>query len=50
MRGRGTGYSARIRALCDKLAERGLERSSRHVGDALGLAELHFGDIDFLAY
>jgi energy-coupling factor transporter ATP-binding protein EcfA2 len=50
LRGRGAGYTARIRALGDRLAERGLERSARHVRDALAYSELHFGDIDFLAY
>jgi hypothetical protein len=50
LRGRGAGYTARVRALGDRLAERGLERSARHVRDALAHAELHFGDIDFLAY
>jgi hypothetical protein len=50
LRARGSGYTARVRTLGDRLAERGLERSARHVRDALAHSELHFGDIDFLAY
>ena len=50
LRGRGPKFTARINALAEKLAERGLERSARHVQDALALAEVNFGDVDFLAY
>ena len=28
----------------------GLERSARHVGEALALADQNFGDVDFFAY
>jgi len=50
LRGRGTPYAARIKALADRLTEAGLERSARHVRETLALAEVNFGDIDFLAY
>jgi energy-coupling factor transporter ATP-binding protein EcfA2 len=50
LRGRGPKFAARIRALSEKLTEKGLERSARHVQDALALAEVNFGDVDFLAY
>ncbi len=50
LRGRGPKFTARIRALSEKLTEKGLERSARHVQDALSLAEGNFGDVDFLAY
>jgi hypothetical protein len=50
LRGRGPKFAARTRALLDRLSEKGLERCVRHVRDALALAEVHFGDIDFLAY
>ncbi len=50
LRGRGTGFSARIRALQQRLTDSGFERSARHVRDALTLADSNFGDIDFLAY
>ncbi len=50
LRGRGPKFTARVRALNDKLVEKGLERSARHVQDALALAEVNFGDVDFLAY
>jgi energy-coupling factor transporter ATP-binding protein EcfA2 len=50
LRGRGPKFTARVRALAEKLTEKGLERSTRHVQDALALAEVNFGDVDFLAY
>jgi len=50
LRGRGQKFTSRVRALNDKLIEKGLERSARHVQDALALAEVNFGDVDFLAY
>jgi energy-coupling factor transporter ATP-binding protein EcfA2 len=50
LRGRGPKFTARVRALSEKLVEKGLERSARHVQDALALAEVNFGDVDFLAY
>jgi energy-coupling factor transporter ATP-binding protein EcfA2 len=50
LRGRGPKFTARIRALAEKLVEKGMERSARHVQDALSLAEINFGDVDFLAY
>jgi energy-coupling factor transporter ATP-binding protein EcfA2 len=50
LRGRGPKFAARVKALLDRLGERGLERCVRHVRDALALADVHFGDIDFLAY
>ncbi len=50
LRGRGPKFTARVRELSEKLTEKGLERSARHVQDALALAEVNFGDVDFLAY
>lgn len=50
LRGRGPKFTARVQALNEKLVEKGLERSARHVQDALALAEVNFGDVDFLAY
>ncbi len=50
VRGRGPAFAARVRALSDKLAEAGLERTTRHVRDALALADAHYGDVDMLAY
>ena len=50
LRGRGPKFTTRVRALGEKLTEKGLERSARHVQDALALAEVNFGDVDFLAY
>jgi energy-coupling factor transporter ATP-binding protein EcfA2 len=50
MRGRGPKFTARVKALAEKLTEKSLERSARHVQDALVLAEVNFGDVDFLAY
>ena len=50
LRGRGPKFAARVTALSEKLTEKGLERSARHVQDALALAEVNFGDVDFLAY
>ncbi|MFL5338533.1 MAG: hypothetical protein ACJ8F7_00050 [Gemmataceae bacterium] len=50
LRGRGPLYANRVKALEQKLAEGGLERSARHVQEATDLAASQFGDIDFLAY
>ncbi len=50
LRGRGIAFAARVKALVEKLTAGGFERSARHVREALALAELNFGDIDFLAY
>ncbi|MCE9530219.1 MAG: hypothetical protein K8T89_03650 [Planctomycetes bacterium] len=50
IRGRGPKFTARVKALGEQLVERGLERSNRHVQDALSLAEVNFGDVDLLAY
>ena len=50
LRGRGPQYANRVKALEQKLAEGGLERSARHVQEATDLASSQFGDIDFLAY
>jgi hypothetical protein len=50
IRGRGPQFTARIRALQQKLQDNGFDRSARHVRDTLTLAEANFGDIDFLAY
>jgi hypothetical protein len=50
LRGRGPKYAARVQALADRLTEGGLDRSARHVREAMAFAEGNFGDIDFLAY
>jgi energy-coupling factor transporter ATP-binding protein EcfA2 len=50
VRGRGAGFSARVRSLAERLTTAGLERSTRHVRDALALADAHYGDVDMLAY
>ena len=50
LRGRGPQFSARVKALVEKLTEKGLDRSARHVRDALAQADLNLGDIDFLGY
>lgn len=50
LRGRGPKFTARIRALVDRLSEKGLSRSAAHVQESLALAEVNFGDVDFLAY
>jgi hypothetical protein len=50
LRGRGPKFAARARAMVEKLTERGLDRSAAHVQESLALAELNFGDVDFLAY
>jgi hypothetical protein len=50
LRGRGPKFAARARAMAEKLTERGLDRSAAHVQESLALAELNFGDVDFLAY
>ncbi|MBX7104052.1 MAG: hypothetical protein K1X57_08215 [Gemmataceae bacterium] len=49
-RGRGPGFTARVRALAEELMAAGLERSNRHVRDALALADAHYGDVEMLAY
>jgi hypothetical protein len=50
LRGRGPQFTVRVRTLAEKLAGHGLDRSARHVQEALALADLNFGDLDFLAY
>lgn len=50
LRGRGPKFAARVRAMVEKLTERGLDRSAAHVQESLSLAEVNFGDVDFLAY
>ena len=50
LRGRGPKFAARMQMLRDRLAKDGLERSARHVSDAIALADVNFGDIDFFAY
>jgi hypothetical protein len=50
LRGRGPKYTARVQVLADRLTEGGLDRSARHVREAIAFAEGNFGDIDFLAY
>jgi hypothetical protein len=50
LRGRGPKFIDRIKALRDKLAEKGLDRSAAHVREAIALTDVNFGDIDFLAY
>jgi hypothetical protein len=50
LRGRGPGFTERIKAVHEKLAAAGLTRSIRHVAAALSRAEQYFGDVDFLAY
>jgi energy-coupling factor transporter ATP-binding protein EcfA2 len=50
LRGRGPKFSARMQALRERLAKDGLDRSARHVSDAIALADVNFGDIDFFAY
>jgi len=50
LRGRGGKYATRMAALRDRLAQDGLDRSARHVSDAIALADVNFGDIDFFAY
>lgn len=50
LRGRGPKFSARMQQLRDRLAKDGYERSARHVSDAIALADVNFGDIDFFAY
>ena len=50
LRGRGTGFLARIRRLQELLFEKGLSRSAQHVERALAQAEQQFGEVDFLAY
>jgi energy-coupling factor transporter ATP-binding protein EcfA2 len=50
LRGRGPQFASRVKALEQKLAENGLERSARHVQEAAAIAASQFGDIDFLAY
>jgi len=50
LRGRGSQFANRVKALEETLADGGLERSARHVREAAALAASQFGDIDFLAY
>jgi energy-coupling factor transporter ATP-binding protein EcfA2 len=50
LRGRGAKFNARMQILRDRLAKDGLDRSARHVSDAIALADVNFGDIDFFAY
>ena len=50
LRGRGTGFLARIRRLQELLFDKGLSRSAQHVERALAQAEQQFGEVDFLAY
>src|SRR5262249_2829448 len=50
LRGRGPGFTERVKALHEKLAAGGLTRSARHLAAALARAEQYFGDVDFLAY
>jgi hypothetical protein len=50
LRGRGAKFTARMQILRDRLAKDGLERSARHVDDALAMADVNFGDVDFFAY
>jgi energy-coupling factor transporter ATP-binding protein EcfA2 len=50
LRGRGPKFTARMQALRDRLAKDGFDRSARHVSDAIALADVNFGDIDFFAY
>jgi energy-coupling factor transporter ATP-binding protein EcfA2 len=50
LRGRGPKFAARMQVLRDRLAKDGLDRSARHVSDAIALADVNFGDIDFFAY
>lgn len=50
LRGRGVKFNARMQQLRDRLAKDGLDRSARHVSDAIALADVNFGDIDFFAY
>ena len=50
LRGRGAKFNARMQLLRDRLAKDGFDRSARHVSDAIALADVNFGDIDFFAY
>jgi hypothetical protein len=50
LRGRGAKFNARMQLLRDRLAKDGFDRSTRHVSDAIALADVNFGDIDFFAY
>src|SRR5262249_48864247 len=53
LRGRGLKFQARIKALLEKLTDpppAAWQPSARHVRDAVALADVDFGDIDFLAY
>ncbi len=50
LRGRGAKFAARMQVLRDRLAKEGLDRSARHVSDAIALADVNFGDVDFFAY
>jgi hypothetical protein len=50
LRGRGPMFAARIAAIEKKLTDLGMDRSARHVQEAMSLASSQFGDIDFFAY
>jgi energy-coupling factor transporter ATP-binding protein EcfA2 len=50
LRGRGPKFAARMQVLRDRLTKDGLDRSARHVSDAIALADVNFGDIDFFGY
>jgi energy-coupling factor transporter ATP-binding protein EcfA2 len=50
LRGRGAKFNARMQLLRDRLAKDGYDRTARHVSDAIALADVNFGDIDFFAY
>ncbi len=50
LRGRGAKFNTRMQLLRDRLAKDGYDRTARHVSDAIALADVNFGDIDFFAY
>jgi hypothetical protein len=50
VRGRGDEFVARVRRLAKLLQDQSLDRSARHVEEALRRSELQFGDVDFLNY
>ena len=50
VRGRGDEFVSRIRRLAELLAKQNLNRSARHVEDALRRSESQFGEVDFLSY
>jgi energy-coupling factor transporter ATP-binding protein EcfA2 len=49
VRGRGDEFFARVRRLAELLVKQSLDRTARHVEDALRRSELQFGDLDFLS-